>query len=366
MTLLSRTIITVFTLLFCVPSAAGARADRIGTTFSPVQREYLEMSGEEVLGSVLEMGFDIIRLGAYWSRIEKKEGVFDFSELDRQIDLAERKKVPVILTVGMKAPRWPEYFIPAWLERKADLPYGRDVSEDSLLRKKTLEFVTRVVKRYREREIIKVWQVENEPLNRFGGRSWYIGRDFLEREVDLVRILDGGRRKILLTAATYPNTLLRILARASVKHDAIEECLELCDIIGYNIYPTVGHRLWWFDLYWKTTEPGREKYFTALYEKSLDAGKEPWIVELQAEPWEPGHLVYKKKGHPPSCDPGKAVKAVSEFENIGFDTILLWGAEYWLYCLQAHGDGSWTDAVSGVLEREKVSGERKRRSRYGP
>jgi beta-galactosidase GanA len=31
------------------------------------------------------MGFDIIRIGAYWNRIEKEEGIFDFNELDRQI-----------------------------------------------------------------------------------------------------------------------------------------------------------------------------------------------------------------------------------------------------------------------------------------
>lgn len=330
-----------FLCVILFSSNALAGEVRLGTTYSQVQAEYLDMDPKETYLKVLDMGFKIIRLGAYWSEIEKEEGVYDFSFLDWQIDEAEKRKLPIILTVGMKAPRWPEYFIPDWLMKEIDLPPGGNVAENEMLRKKTRLFIVKVLERYRQKDIIEVWQVENEPLNLFGGEDWHIGADFFRQEVKLIRWLDQGRRKILVTTATYPNTFLGILARMSVKHDQIEECLEVCDILGLNIYPTIGHRFWWFKLVFRSSDRAVEKYFTSLLRKIKEAGKEAWIIELQAEPWEPGVLVHKKRSLPRTSSAEATEKYLQQFEKKDIDTILLWGCEYWIYRDDQFDDDSW-------------------------
>ena len=44
--------------------------------------------------------FQLIRLGAYWNRIEPEPGVFDTRELDLQVEMADRAGKEVVLCVG--------------------------------------------------------------------------------------------------------------------------------------------------------------------------------------------------------------------------------------------------------------------------
>jgi len=334
----------------CPPGFAAD--ENIGTTYSPVQCRYLGMDWKSTYLDVLDLGFDVIRLGAYWNEIESEEGEYDFSALDWQIKKAGERGTAVILTVGMKAPRWPEYFIPDWLLKKTDLPFGADVSGDPFLREKVLKFIGMTVKRYREEPAIQCWQVENEALNRIGEKYWFIGKGLLEEEVALVRELDGKGRPILMTTATYPNCFLRIISRLSVRHDAIGECLKLCDIMGLNIYPIVGHRTWGRDLYFRGGRGKKDRYFRGLIDRIRKDGKRVWIVELQAEPWEPGHLVFKERRVPVTGKLEDTVEAYGEFRSLGVGTILLWGAEYWLYRERTYGDDSWIKWVKSITKGE--------------
>lgn len=59
---------------------------KIGTTFSYLEAECLGADWEEVLKEALGLKLNPIRIGAYWSEIEKKEGRCDFSLLDQQIE----------------------------------------------------------------------------------------------------------------------------------------------------------------------------------------------------------------------------------------------------------------------------------------
>ena len=343
-------ILALILLLQC--TALYAEPVRIGTTYSPVQSEYLELDWKETYISTLDMGFDIIRLGAYWGRIEKEEGHYDFSRLDWQIKEARKKGVPVVLTVGMKAPRWPEYFIPAWVLDKARLSYGADVSKNEYLRKRVLIFIEKTVNRYKNEPIIKYWQVENEALNRMGEKNWFIGKDLLKKEIELVKALDKKNRPILLTTATYPNGFLRLMSRLTTPHDPIAENLELCDILGLNIYPAIGHKFWWMKFYFWTNRKERYRYFSKLLSYVKSKEKDAWIVEFQAEPWEPGELVHKGKERPPTGWPEAARESFGEFRSLGFDTIFLWGAEYWRFREVRHKDTEWNNMVSGLLKEE--------------
>src|SRR3546814_5075128 len=57
-------------------------------------------------------GFNTVRLGEFaWSRMEREEGKFDFTWLDRAIAAAERHGFMVVLGTPSAAP-------PAWLTQK--------------------------------------------------------------------------------------------------------------------------------------------------------------------------------------------------------------------------------------------------------
>ena len=115
-------------ILLLVAGEAAAEPIRVGTTFSPRQCRYLQVDAKKTLKEILKTKFDLIRLSAYWDELEPREGVYDFSGLDWQIAEAVSKQIPIILTVGMKAPRWPEFFIPPWLLTRLRLRKGADVS----------------------------------------------------------------------------------------------------------------------------------------------------------------------------------------------------------------------------------------------
>jgi len=328
----------------------------VGTTFSHRQSGYLDMDWKQSYLEILKLNFYSIRLGAYWDEIERVEGVYDFSTLDWQMAEAARRKIPVVLTVGMKAPRWPEFFIPDWLEKKIRVRIGGDVSRDPLLRDRTLRFVEAVVKRYREKAVVRYWQVENEALDRSGPRFWRIGADFLAEEIALVKRLDPASRPVILTAATYPNTVLFFLARFQLGGNPIVDNLALCDILGINVYPVVGQMFWRFKIYFWSSPEERTDYFSRLMRLARRAKKDIWIMELQAEPWEPGLLVHKTREQPPTGLPENVRKSFEELRTIGYHAIFLWGAEYWYYRSLHHEDRRWWQMVSELVKDRIQSG----------
>lgn len=337
-------------LLICLvglPSAAVAESLQLGTTFSRKQCEYLGLDWRETYEEVLQLPFQIIRLGAYWDEIERAPGVYEFETLDWQIAQAHEAQVPILLTVGMKAPRWPEFHLPGWL----DQPHWRngDVTQDTRLRAAVLAFVEAVVRRYADDPGIRYWQVENEPLDRSGPGHQWINPTLLREEIALVRQHDRSRRPVILNFATYPHKFLRRLARWFLRHEPVPEGLALGDVVALNIYPVVGHRWPWKSSYYRTSPTERRHYFLPLIRRVQDQRKPVWVTELQAEPWEPARLVYTDVRHPPSSDPTTLRPYVEEMQSLGITTVLLWGAEYWYFRKVRHQDPSWWQAVATLL-----------------
>src|SRR5439155_8359128 len=62
----------------------------LGLSFRPPQVEALGLDARATLPLLLEHPFQVIRLGAYWNRIEAAPGEFHPEELDWKVDLAER------------------------------------------------------------------------------------------------------------------------------------------------------------------------------------------------------------------------------------------------------------------------------------
>lgn len=324
---------------------------RVGTTFSQVQCEYLGLDWRHTYQEVLMMKIDILRIGAYWSRIEQKKDVFDFSELDWQVQKAKEKNIPILLTVGMKAPRWPEFFIPDWLTQDIDFRFGSAISDNNSIAERNLIFIDKVIRRYKDEKIIAAWQVENEPLSRAGPKELWIRKDFLQKEIDLVRKLDNKKRSIVVNAMTYLNSFLRFLTILVYAKNPVYETIEIAPVPALNVYPAIGHKVVGQKICFWTNHKGRVDYLKRFAGRAKLLNKSLWVTELQAEPWEPGELVHKRKEDAITCGTENFIATYEELRSLNINTIFLWGAEYWIYRKDQHQDNTWIEAFNQIVSK---------------
>src|SRR5439155_21810883 len=272
---------------------------------------------EQVLG----MGFGLVRISAYWDELDAR----GFGPLDDLVEAAERAGQPLVVTVGMKAMRWPEFYVPAAL---ATRPPGD-------LRGPVLEFVTATVERLRGGPAVAAWQVENEPLNR-PGLQGPIPLDVLAAEVATVRSLDT--RSLVLTTFRHFNRLVDWASRPLPWTSVERRLLGLLtggDVLGLDVYTEIAWNLRGLR---RTTRAraGWAAEAGAIASETVAAGRRAWVTEAQAEPW---------RGSPFSpADMASVFRALS---GHGFERVLLWGAEHWLW-RQAQGELSWLRGVTAL------------------
>ena len=85
----------------------------LGISFRPLQASALGLDPEAALQALLAYPFRLIRLAAYWNRLEPGPGRFEPGELDRMLDAAEQAGKQVIVCLGaVKAFGYPEFFVP--------------------------------------------------------------------------------------------------------------------------------------------------------------------------------------------------------------------------------------------------------------
>ena len=103
-------------------------AAQLGISFRPLQAAALGLDPDAALQALLAYPFQVIRLGAYWNRLEPNHGDFQPGELDRQLDAAEQAGKQVIICLGaVKTFGYPEFFVPRHY-------LGQPLREGSLVR----------------------------------------------------------------------------------------------------------------------------------------------------------------------------------------------------------------------------------------
>jgi hypothetical protein len=334
----------------------------IGISFRPLQAAALGLDPEAALRALLAYPFQLIRLGAYWNRLEPEPGRFQPEELDRQLDAAEQAGKQVIMCVGpVKAFGYPEFFVP---------PHhlDRPLREGALVRpdehRRLLEagtaFVTRVVERYRDRDAISAWQVEHEAVDPLGmEHSWRLSEAFVRAEVEAVRAADPGR-PVMMNGFLPTSTPVRVQQwwRTRDQGDSLSVAQRLADIVGIDFYPR--HALAAAGPLTLYLDGSRARWQQRRRERLLDwaaqDGRRLMIAEVQAEPWEAvttppspaGRAMY-------SCRPEDLIGNYSQCmrwsNQSGFvmDGYLFWGAEYWLL-RERQGDPRYLRAFARVLE----------------
>lgn len=312
----------------------------LGTSFARWRAEALGLGYRAAFERICAMRFALIRLSASWREVAQ----FGYGHLDWLMSEAERSRQRVVLTVGMKALGWPEFYLPEDLD-----------PDDAAVRRQAILHVRDVVGRYRDNPMLAAWQIENEPFNRSGPKSLWIPRRMVRAEVAAVRALDRNRPVVVSSFAHFDEGLDRSSSRhqsgwkrrLGLAPPAEREALSILrrgDILGLDVYSSIG----WLDA------GGRERLAQAAADQlavvadwqriARHQGKRLWVTEAQAEPWEARRQTH---GDPLSLQPEAIGDLVNRLVGIGVETILLWGSEYWLWRAD-NGDPGWIDAVSLV------------------
>ena len=342
-------------------------ATPLGVSFRPLQAAALGLEPAAALDALLAYPFALIRLSAYWDRIEPGPGTFETGELDRQLDAAERAGKQIIVCVGpVKAFGYPEYFVPAH-HLDGPLREGALVTpgEHRQLLDAAVAQVTRLVERYRGRAAIIAWQVEHEAVDPLGmEHSWRLSEAFAAAEVAAVRAADPGR-PVLMNGflATSTPVALQQWWRTRDQGDSLAVAGRLADIVGIDFYPrhalaSAGPLTLYLD---GSRTPWQQRRRERLLDRAAAAGpgaagRRVLIAEGQAEPWETVTVPPSLAGRAmSSCRPEDVIANYSQClrwgraQGLVLDGYLFWGAEYWL-ARERRGDPSYLRAFARVLE----------------
>jgi hypothetical protein len=318
--------------------------------------EAFGLDGSATLDSLLEYPFELLRLGAYWDRIESTAGAFDTQELDWQLAAAERAGKKVILSIGpIKNFGYPEYYVPKHqLERPPrEGALVRPEDQASLL-SAARRFISRVVTKYRSRDSIVAWQLEHEAVDPLGfEHSWRLGRDFVESEVATLRDCDPSR-PVMMNGFLPTSSLVGLSQswRTRDQGDSLAVAPQLADIVGLDYYPRnallrLGARTVYAD---GSGAKPPSALFAALHER----GRRWMVAEGQAEPWETATVPPNPPGKSMfSCGPHHLIEnynsAISwSSRETPLYAYLFWGAEYWILRARS-GDPSYLDAFQRLL-----------------
>jgi hypothetical protein len=303
---------------FNFPVAESGKRVDLGITFSSRYSQDIGLNWKENYLALLDdLGIKKIRIPIYWDLVEKEKDVYDFSDIDWQLNEAQKRNAQIILVVGQKVPRWPECFIPKWIGRNnQELQTNVDLKNREIL-----QFVEDVVSRYKNHPAVKYWQVENEPFLAFGDcPSSTIDPIMLDKEIEIVRKNDPSR-KIIVTDSGELSTWMNASSRA--------------DVFGTTMYRNIYKQGWGYYVY-----PLGPRFFLAKQALiRIFAGQENAIViELQGEPWVSGWTVHRSLEEQfGSMNEKKLREIVGYAKSGGFPEVYLWGAEWW-YWLKAEKD----------------------------
>jgi hypothetical protein len=251
--------------------------------------------------AVQELGITNFRLMSYWDEIEITPGKYNFNYLDKQFRAIEKFGGSITLAVGKRQPRWPECHMPDW---------ASNLSKDEWY-KYLFEFISAVVKRYKNSSALKSYQLENEALLRAFGecKDGDYSRKRLNKELKIIKSLDKKHPVIMSLSnnwgfpvfGPFPDIFGISLYRINYSNGKYRK----------SIFP-----VWWYEL--------RAKII------NIYTGKPVFIHELQAEPWGPkaNHEMSKKQQYE-SMNPSQLKDNIVFAKQTNLHPIYLWGLEWW-------------------------------------
>jgi hypothetical protein len=312
-------ILALMIFYFAVSYAKRVDNPDYGASFNTMYARELGLNWKEVYDAMLQdLGIRKLRLAAHWNMVEPADDEFSFEEMDYQMAQAAEHGATVVFAVGKRLPRWPECHIPDWA-----VNMDKDDLEDEIS-----EYVETVVNRYKKYDNITMWQVENEPFLGVFALEHCRGfdKDFLEKEIELVRSLDEKHRPIMVTDSGELSMWFRSFSMA--------------DYFGTTMYlyswnSVMGEfRNWWY-------LPGFYSFRAHLWQL-LGSDTEAIIAELALEPWLDKPVVHEQTAvQIRRMSPEKFERVLEFAKKTGMRTQYLWGAEWWYYMKLQGEDWYW-------------------------
>jgi len=301
-------ILAFLLLIFCylfIGTPPQAKEISWGVNFSQKHAQNLGLDWKETYSALLDdLKVKNIKLITHWDLIELNEGKYYFEDLDWQIKKAEEKDARLLLVIGMKTGRWPECHIPEW---------AKNLNKEEQ-QKEILEMIEEVVLRYRERVSVGAWQVENEPFFPFGECPW-VDKNFLKKEIDLVKSLDSQSRPIVISDSGEGSLWVNAAKFGDIVGTTLYKKVWFRQLGNYIYYPFPP------TFYWRKAQ---------LIEKIFN--KKVVVIELQAEPWGPKLLYESPLEEQEKTMNLERFKANIEFaKKTGLDEFYLWGGEWWYW-----------------------------------
>lgn len=298
----------------------------IGASFSHIHMSNRDVSVDDILKDYSQLGLKHIRLGCYWSKIEKTPGTYDFSEIDSIVNTCGKLGIDVTMTIGMKAPRYPEYYIPSWLSDKIILSNNTFKFENNVFCKSLFLYMTEVVLHFKDNQSIAYWQIENEPLDPSGPHWWRIDAGLLKMEVAIVKNIDSNRPIVI-----------NLWGNELKNRNYYRIASDLADIVGLDLYPKVPGK----NILGKLIMRGprdSDSYIRGIIKKIKKEGKAVWISELQAEPWTSLE----------SCSAQQVLANTAWITHWDIDGVFFWGFEYWYQQKKLGNKEYWTAGKKAI------------------
>jgi hypothetical protein len=319
-------ILAMVLLLFIyinLPVSPGKEKAQIGVTFSLRYAQDIGLDWRQTYLAILdELNIRYIRIPIYWDLIEKNQNEYNFSDIDWQLEQAAQRGVNVILVIGQKVPRWPECFIPKWIE------------SDNVRKTELLEFEKIIIERYKNgHSEITSWQIENEPFLNFGVCP-DTDADLLDNEIAEVKKIDSSR-PIIITDSGELSLWVQAAKRA--------------DIFGTTMYREVysaklGH--------WRYPIGPNFFKFKMLLIKLFAQQKNTIVIELQGEPWVQGWTtdapIEKQLA---SMNASILADNVEFAKKTGIKEIYVWGAEWWYWMKTKQNNATLWETARSLVQQ---------------
>lgn len=279
-----------------------------GVSFIPAYASSLGVDPQQTMDALLDINVRHFRLVSYWNQLEPEPGKYDFRELDWQFEKAEQANAKVILTLGLRQPRWPECHVPKWVDM-----YAPEYQWQPRLE----AFMRAVVERYKDSPSLAAYQVENEYFLKGFGICPDGSRQRLVDEYNLVKQADPDHPIII---ARSNNAIGLPLGQPQPDEFSISIYKRVWDAGVTKRYLEYPYPAWYYG------------FLAGLQQKVT--GKNMMIGELQAEAWPSRGKTIPETSLAEQNKSLDAERLADRFDYgraTGMRQINLWGAEYWYY-----------------------------------
>lgn len=302
---------------------------QIGATFIPSYASFYGLDPKETLHAILtDLNIRSLRLVSYWDEIEKSPGVYDFSGLDWQFQMAEESGATISLALGIRQPRWPECHPPKWVNENNTSEWAPQLKT----------FMGKVIERYKTSPALVSYQLENEFFMSVFGTCTDFTRERLIDEYNYVKQQDPS----------HPIIVSRSNNWIGIPINEPEP-----DQFGISVYKRVWDKTFTKRYFEYPLPPWFYAFLAGAGE--IATGKSMIIHELQAEPWLPDGFEINNINSIPeqnkSMNAARLKDRIAYAEATGMKRIDLWGVEWWYWRKVKANDPSLWNTASQEIAR---------------